>query len=105
MPRTSTCFHSVVMPSKLTGMLASGRPVIATAGKGTQVATAVDGCGIAVEPGDMAGVIEAVSTLVGSASLRREMGANARLHAVEHLGKDRVLERFERELKALTRRR
>ena len=95
----------LVMPSKLTGMLASGRPVIATAGKGTQVATAVDGCGIAVEPGDMAGVIEAVSTLVGSASLRREMGANARLHAVEHLGKDRVLERFERELKALTRRR
>ena len=95
----------LVMPSKLTGMLASGRPVIATAGKGTQVATAVEGCGIAVEPGDMAGVIEAVSTLVGSASLRREMGANARLHAVEHLGKDRVLERFERELKALTRRR
>ena len=95
----------LVMPSKLTGMLASGRPVIATAGKGTQVATAVEGCGIAVEPGDMAGVIEAVSTLVGSPSLRREMGANARLHAVEHLGKDRVLERFERELKALTRRR
>ena len=95
----------LVMPSKLTGMLASGRPVIATAGKGTQVATAVDGCGIAVEPGDMAGVIGAVSTMVASPSLRREMGANARLHAVEHLGKDRVLERFEKELKALTRRR
>jgi hypothetical protein len=33
------------------------------------------------------------------------MGANARLHAVEHLGKDRVLERFEQQLRDLTRRR
>ncbi len=95
----------LVMPSKLTGMLASGRPVIATAAKGTQVATVIEGCGIAVEPGDMAGLIDAVSTLVDSAGMRREMGANARLHAVEHLGKDRVLERFENELKSLVRRR
>ncbi len=95
----------LVMPSKLTGMLASGRPVIATAARGTQVATAINGCGIAVEPGDMAGVIDAVSTLAGSASLRREMGVNARIHAVEHLGKDRVLERFEQQLRDLTGRR
>jgi colanic acid biosynthesis glycosyl transferase WcaI len=92
----------LVMPSKLTGMLASGRPVIATAARGTQVEVAMEGCGIAVEPGDMAGVIEAVSTLVGSASLRRELGVNARIHAVEHLGKDRVLERFEQQLCELT---
>ncbi len=95
----------LVMPSKLTGMLASGRPVIATAARGTQVATAIAGCGISVEPGDMAGVIQAVSTLVGSASLRRELGVNARIHAVEHLGKDRVLERFEQQLRDLTGRR
>ena len=95
----------LVMPSKLTGMLASGRPVIATAAKGTQVATAIEGCGIAVEPGDTAGVIQAVSTLIGSASLRRELGVNARIHAVEHLGKDRVLERFEQQLRDLTGRR
>lgn len=95
----------LVMPSKLTGMLASGRPIIATAARGTQVAIAIEGCGIAVEPGDTAGLMEAVSTLVNSAQLRRELGANARLHAVEHLGKDRVLQRFEAELKALLRRR
>ncbi len=95
----------LVMPSKLTGMLASGRPIVATAARGTQVALAIEGCGLAVEPGDMAGVISAIDTLVGSANLRREMGANARLHAVEHLGKDRVLGRFEQELKHLIRRR
>jgi colanic acid biosynthesis glycosyl transferase WcaI len=95
----------LVMPSKLTGMLASGRPVIATASKGTQVATAIQGCGIAVEPGDVAGVIDAVSTLANSAILRRELGVNARIHAVEHLGKDRVLQRFEQQLRDLTGRR
>ncbi len=95
----------LVMPSKLTGMLASGRPVIATAAKGTQVATAIQGCGIAVEPGDVAGVIEAVSKLTDSAALRRELGVNARIHAVEHLGKDRVLQRFEQQLRDLTGRR
>src|SRR3990170_1399948 len=36
----------LVMPSKLTGMLASGRPVVATASPGTQVAEVVEGCGI-----------------------------------------------------------
>ncbi len=95
----------LVMPSKLTGIMASGRPVIATAAKGTQVAQAIEGCGIAVEPGDLAGVIEAVSRLASSASLRREMGVNARIHAVEHLGKDRVLERFESQLRELVGRR
>ncbi len=95
----------LVMPSKLTGMLASGRPVIATAAKGTQVATAIQGCGIAVEPGDVAGVIDAVSKLADSAVLRRELGVNARIHAVEHLGKDRVLQRFEQQLRDLTGRR
>lgn len=95
----------LVMPSKLTGMLASGRPVIATAARGTQVATAIQGCGIAVEPGDVAGVIDAVSKLAESAALRRELGVNARIHAVEHLGKDRVLQRFEQQLRDLTGRR
>jgi len=79
--------------------------VIATAAKGTQVATAIEGSGYAVEPGDMAGLIEAVSKLVGSATLRRELGVNARIHAVEHLGKDRVLERFEQQLRDVTGRR
>ncbi|HEY4135423.1 MAG TPA: glycosyltransferase WbuB, partial [Alphaproteobacteria bacterium] len=38
----------LVMPSKLGGMLATGRPVVAGAHPGTQVATAVSDCGIVV---------------------------------------------------------
>jgi colanic acid biosynthesis glycosyl transferase WcaI len=88
----------LVMPSKLTGMLASGRPVIATAAGGTQVALALDGCGIAVPPLDMPALFSAVRTLADDPMVRHAMGAAARTHAVEHLGRERVLERFEADL-------
>ena len=85
----------LVMPSKLTGMLASGRPVIATAAPGTQVALALDSCGIAVSPADRKGLFAAVRTLADDVEMRHAMGMAARAYAVEHLGKERVLERFE----------
>jgi colanic acid biosynthesis glycosyl transferase WcaI len=88
----------LVMPSKLTGMLASGRPVIATAAAGTQVAIAIDGCGIAVKPGDTAGVVAAIRRLAASPQERASMGAAARRHAVEFMSKEAVLRRFEAQL-------
>jgi colanic acid biosynthesis glycosyl transferase WcaI len=90
----------LVMPSKLTGMLASGRPVIATAAQGTQVALALNSCGIAVPPLDKAALYKAVRTLADAPEMRRALGVAARAHAVEHLGRERVLERFEAELQA-----
>jgi colanic acid biosynthesis glycosyl transferase WcaI len=85
----------LVMPSKLTGMMASGRPVIGTAAPGTQVAVALSHCGIAVAPLDNAALFRAVRTLADAPDKRRALGAAARGYAVEHLGRDRVLERFE----------
>ena len=90
----------LVMPSKLTGMLASGRPVIATAAPGTQVALALGSCGIAVPPLDNPALFAAVRTLADEPQMRRALGVAARAHAVEHLGRERVLERFEAELQA-----
>lgn len=91
----------LVMPSRLTGMLASGRPVIATAHAGTQVAEVVDGHGIAVPAEDAAALQAAVLRLVEDEPLRLRLGLAAREYAVQHLGKKQVLEQFERELKAL----
>ncbi len=88
----------LVMPSKLTGMLASGRPVIATAAAGTQVAIAIEGCGIAVEPGDTPGVVAAIRRLAACPAERAAMGAAARRHAVEFMSKEAVLRRFEAQL-------
>jgi colanic acid biosynthesis glycosyl transferase WcaI len=90
----------LVMPSKLTGMMASGRPVIGTAAAGTQVALALGCCGIAVPPQDHPALFAAVRTLSDAPEMRRALGVAARAHAVEQLGRERVLERFEAALLA-----
>jgi len=91
----------LVMPSKLTGMLASGRPVISTAAHGTQVACVVSGRGINVAPGDSAAFHNAVLTLVANQDMRHEMGRAARAFAEEHLSREQVLRRFEMEIMRL----
>lgn len=93
----------LVMPSKLTGMLSSGRPVIATADAGTQVAHVVEGCGLVVPAEDPVALHAAVQRLIDDEPLRQQLGEAARRYAVEHLGKQQVLEEFERNLKALLR--
>src|SRR5258706_9484719 len=68
----------LVMPSKLTGMLASGRPVVAGAAAGTELYRAVEGCGIAVPPGDAAAMTGAVLDLTRDPQRRLALGAAAR---------------------------
>lgn len=89
----------LVMPSKLPGIFASGRPVIATAKKGTQVAEAVKGRGIAVDPGDLNSLTEAILRLANDPEERRRMGDEARAEALRSWGRDEILSRFENELK------
>jgi colanic acid biosynthesis glycosyl transferase WcaI len=91
----------LVMPSRLSAMLSSGRPVIATAHAGTQVATVVEGRGLAVPAEDAGALRTAVLRLVEDKELRLNMGRAAREYAVKHLGKQNVLEQFESDLKAL----
>jgi colanic acid biosynthesis glycosyl transferase WcaI len=97
----------LVMPSKLTGMLSSGRPVIATADEGTQVARVVSGespeeaCGLVVPAEDPAALHAEVERLIADPGLRARLGANARQYAVQHLGRQQVLEQFERDVEDL----
>lgn len=88
----------LVMPSKLTGMLASGRPVLATADPGTQVAQVVEGRGVVVPTGSPAELVDGLRALVADPVLRARLGSEARAYAVEHLGREQVLRRFEQEL-------
>ena len=91
----------LVMPSKLNGILASGRPVIATADEGTQVAHIVSGCGIVVPTDDPQALVAAAVRLVECAELRASLGLAAREYAVKYLSKERVLKRFEMDMLAL----
>ncbi|MEZ5667713.1 MAG: WcaI family glycosyltransferase [Alphaproteobacteria bacterium] len=84
----------LVMPSKLGGMLASGRPVVASAAAGTQVHDAVQGCGLTTAPGDAGALADAVVALAGDAGLRARLGHAARLRAVQEWDRDGILGRF-----------
>ena len=90
----------LVMPSKLTGMLASGRPVIATARPGTQVARVVEQTGLVVEPGCLPCIVAAIRRLVDDEPERRRLGTAARQYAVDVLERERVLRGFEHQLNA-----
>jgi colanic acid biosynthesis glycosyl transferase WcaI len=96
----------LVMPSKLTGMLASGRPVVATAVAGSELANVVGGdggpaCGLVVAPDDVAALALAVRTLAADPALRQRLGAAGRAYAQANLDRDAVLQRFEADLMAL----
>ena len=87
--------EDLVMPSKLIGMFSSGRPVIATASPGTQVAMAVEGCGIVVLPGNPELLATAILHLAINLNERVQYGLNARAKAVAQWGRDDVLGHFE----------
>lgn len=87
----------LVMPSKLTGMFASGRPVVATAGAGTQLAGAVRDCGMVVPPDDAARFSEAIVQLAEDTALRNRLGQNARRCAEMTLDKEKLLTALDQE--------
>ena len=88
----------LVMPSKLTGMLASGRPVVATAHLETELASVVACCGLVVEPEQPKGFAEAIRVLANDSILRTQLGRAARVYAEAHLDRAVVLCQFEAEL-------
>jgi colanic acid biosynthesis glycosyl transferase WcaI len=91
----------LVMPSRLSAMFASGRPVIATAHPGTQVAQTVAGRGLAIPAEDATALRTAVLLLAEDGDLRLRLGRAAREYAIEHLGKEQILQQFERDLQSL----
>lgn len=94
----------LVMPSKLGGMLASGKPVVAGAAEGTQLAHEVADCGIAVGPEDAAAMAEAIRALFDDPQARARLGLAARRNALAHWDKTAVLSALERRLGALATR-
>jgi colanic acid biosynthesis glycosyl transferase WcaI len=80
----------LVLPSKLTGMLASGRPVVATAQPGTELATLVAQCGLVVPPGDAPALANAIAALAEQPMRRSILGAAGRAWAERHLDREAV---------------
>jgi colanic acid biosynthesis glycosyl transferase WcaI len=81
----------LVLPSKLTNMLASGRPVVATTEAGTGLYAEVDGCGAITPPGDAAALASAISDLADNPVRREQFGAAATKRAVERWSKPAII--------------
>jgi len=90
----------LVMPSKLTNILSSGRPCVATAEPGTALFEVVqgNGTGLVTPPEDSAALSEAIGVLAGDAALRNRCGTSARAYAERRLDKDSILSEFESDL-------
>jgi colanic acid biosynthesis glycosyl transferase WcaI len=83
----------LVLPSKLSGMLASGRPVIATCLAGTELEAVVSQCGIVVPPEDSAELAAAICRLADDVAMRLELGRRARAYAEANFERDAILGR------------
>ncbi len=84
----------LVLPSKLSGMLASGRPVIAACRSGTEIDAVVSSCGLVIPAEDSQALADAICKLVDETELRLELGRRARLFAEAHFERDAILERM-----------
>jgi colanic acid biosynthesis glycosyl transferase WcaI len=91
----------LVMPSKLTGMFASGRAVVAMAHPGTELYEAVSGRGVVIEPESVDALTDAIEMLVRNPVLRARYGEEGRLFAQERLSPQSVFARLEERLKSL----
>jgi colanic acid biosynthesis glycosyl transferase WcaI len=92
----------LVLPSKLLGILASGRPVVASSPAGSELGEVAEVAGRRVEPEDPAGFAEAVRQLLAEPELAAARGAAGRRLVEERYGKEAVLQELERELMGLS---
>lgn len=93
----------LVLPSKLTNMLASGRPLVATTEPGTSLYAEIADCGLAVPPGDADALASAIDKLCANAALRTELGLTARHRAETRWRRETILSRFVDDIEALAR--
>ena len=91
----------LVLPSKLTNMLASGRPVVTTAYTDTALAQEVEGAGIVTEPGNVQAFAHAIATLLDNLEQRKELGQHARQKALENWDMAAILDKLEIEMTRL----
>jgi colanic acid biosynthesis glycosyl transferase WcaI len=93
----------LVMPSKLTNIMAAGRPTIATAEERTALWDLLEGCrtGKCVPPDDPAALSAAIRALANDQTTLREMGRRAREYALTKLDKELILREFEQNLESL----
>jgi len=85
-----------IVPSKIHGILASGRPVLAAVEDECEVADIVrrENCGTVVEPGNPQQMARAIEALLGRQDLLEEQGRNGRLAAERRYSRRSAVARY-----------
>jgi colanic acid biosynthesis glycosyl transferase WcaI len=93
----------LVLPSKLGGILASGKPVIVMAKADTGLALEVQNAGIVIPPGNVAALADAVRALAENPELCSSLARAARATALSRWDKMVILRALQQMLKASTK--
>ncbi len=91
-PGTAGC----LVPSKIYGILAAGRPFVAIMEENAEVASIAreHGVGMVVRPGDVDGLTRTIAECVDAPERLQHMGNRARLLAELHFDRNKVTSRF-----------
>jgi len=95
-----------VVPSKVYGILAAGKPLIAAVEDGAEPARVVaeERCGVSVRPGDTQALAQAIRELSAlSVDERQAMGLRGRTALEERYGRERASAAYERLLTGVVR--
>ena len=92
------CVDGLLVPSKLYGILANGKPILFVGSRTCEVGRTINelDCGFVLEEGDVEGLVEAINTLRADEKRRQAMGARARDALVNKYQRRLALDQYER---------
>src|SRR5690606_13653815 len=91
----------LLLPSKLTNILASGRPAVVTAAPNTGLAREVEGCCLVTTPEDGSQFADAIQRLLDDPDLRVRLGQASRARAETVWHRRRIIEAVERRMQGI----
>jgi glycosyltransferase involved in cell wall biosynthesis len=96
-------FEGLIVPSKVFGIAAAARPIIAVCDPGGEVPSMIAAfdAGIAIVPGDGAGLADAIAALADNSAACRDMGNRARMMLEQGFQRRFALQQWESRLESL----
>ena len=91
------------MPSKLIGILASGRPVVISTKTDTELGQIANEAGIATKPGNTKDFSNAIYKLCKNKNLRNKLGKNGLKVVNKFYDKEKILNIFLKDIEILKR--
>lgn len=95
--------EGMIVPCKLFGIMAAGRPTIYIGHPSSEIARVVEerGCGVLIKQNDAQGLASAIRAMADDAARTRTMGENARVALGEAFDRERACEQWRELLESL----